>query len=187
MKFALLALVFLAGDASAQSLNVQGRFASPGTQVTLYASSASSSTYLTNAAALIVGRSFVVPANTLKNNGDALDVFCVTAATSTSAFKQVEVSFGANQTTGNSLTGTSSRLAGKATIYRVSSTTASWFWQRETSVGNGNSAAYLATLDFTADITISCDIWATTAGFNSLEEDGNMRLKYMRVTLHPAP
>lgn len=155
--------------------------------IVLYSHAASSTTGNTSATAWIIADQFTIPANSLVNDGDAIEVFCVAKATSTNLTKGIETTINGTQTSNGATADTGARWTGLTTIRRTSATTADVYSERHRATGFVSDAIYALSVTFANAFDVTCDIRASATAYPSAAGDENMDLKYMRVLLYPAP
>ena len=157
------------------------------TPIVLYSHAGSSTTGNTSATSWITADQFTVRPNSLVNDGDTLEVFCVAKATSTNLTKGVETTINGTQTANGATGDTGTRWTGLTTIRRTSATTADFYSERHRATGFASDALYAMSVTFGNAFNVTCDIRASATAYPSAAGDENMDLKYMRVILYPAP
>ena len=156
---------------------------------TLYSVSSSSNTGATNSTDWIIADQYTIPANTLSANGDSIGLFCIAKATTTSLTKGLEFSINGVRTNNGTTSVTDTRWVASLTLIRASASTGHW----ETSRQKGStfvsdiSATAGASIDFTAAITVSCDLRSSSTAYGAAAGDENMISKMFRVRFNPAP
>lgn len=157
------------------------------TPIIMYASTLSSSTWGTDATEWITARSFTIPGNTLANDGDALDVYCVTTATSTSYSKGIEFQINGTRTNTGAVTTTDAHMTARLTLFRQSATAVGWHAVRMRDAAWVSDKSKTQAITLSSDFVVTCELRASASADPANEADANMVLKYMKVTYEPAP
>ena len=138
----------------------------------------------------IVGHSETIPANTLVNNGDMLEVFCLAKATTTSLSKILSVTVDGDQDGTGTSTNVARQWTNKSIITRTASTNLMHHAERERgdpagTQGQSVDIDYTNTVAVASSFVVSCDIRADNN--NTGPGDEVMDLKQMVIKYIPAP
>jgi len=138
----------------------------------------------------IIGQKFTIPGNTLVNDGDWLEVFCLAKATTTSVSKILSVTVDGDQDGTGSSTSAARQWTNKSIVTRTTSTNLMHHAERERgdpsgSAGQSVDIDYTNTVAVATSFSVSCDIRADNN--NTAAGDEVMDLKQMTIVYHPAP
>lgn len=159
--------------------------------ITLYSWFGSSTT--DNTAGEMIGAEYTIPANTMLNTGDTVEVWCIAKATTTSYSKQLVVSVDGDKDATGTSTSIARQWTNKSRIVRTTSTNLMHHAERERgdpSAGAGQSVDidYTNTVSTSVDFKVQCLIKGdSTAPLTTAAGDEVMDLKYMSVVFYPAP
>lgn len=150
-----------------------------------------SSTTQGHAGGTMVGHSVTIPANTIVNDGDTIQVFCLAKATTTSTSKILSVTVDGDQDGTGTSTNVARQWTNKSSITKYS-TNLIHHAERERgdpagTQGQSVDIDYVNAVNFAADFNISCDIRADAGLTNTAPGDEVMDLREMIVTFIPAP